>query len=81
MKKMLKMKISAREEIKQNPYSINGIGKYPKRRLATELIKLYIEQNPTLSASQVVEKWKSLGNFVSHFVETQETMTSEQIRT
>lgn len=53
-------------------YSINGIGKYPKRRLATELIKLYIEQNPTLSASQVVEKWKSLGNFVSHFVETQE---------
>ncbi len=53
-------------------YSINGVGKYPKRRLATELIKLYIEQNPTLSASQVVEKWKSLGNFVSHFVETQE---------
>lgn len=53
-------------------YSINGVGKYPKRHLATELIKLYIEQNPTLSASQVVEKWKSLGNFVSHFVETQE---------
>lgn len=53
-------------------YSINGVGKYPKRRLATELIKLYIEQNPTLSASQIVEKWKSLGNFVSHFVETQE---------
>lgn len=53
-------------------YSINGVGKYSKRNLATELIKLYIEQNPTLSASQVVEKWKSLGNFVSHFVETQE---------
>ena len=53
-------------------YSINGVGKYSKRHLATELIKLYIEQNPTLSASQVVEKWKSLGNFVSHFVETQE---------
>ena len=46
-------------------YSINGVGKYPKRHLATELIKLYIEQNPTLSASQVVEKWKSLGNLVN----------------
>lgn len=53
-------------------YTINGNGKYAKKNLASELIKLYIEKNPTLSASDVVDKWKSLGKFVSHFVETQE---------
>lgn len=53
-------------------YTINGVGKYAKKNLAAELIKLYIAQNPALFASKVVEKWKSLGKFVSHFVETQE---------
>ncbi len=53
-------------------YTINGAGEYAKKNLATELVKLYIAQNPTLSASEVVKKWKSLGKFVSHFVETQE---------
>lgn len=53
-------------------YSINGVGKYAKKNLAAELVKLYITQNPTLSASEVVGNWKSLGKFVSHFVETQE---------
>lgn len=53
-------------------YAINGVGKYAKKNLAAELIKLYITQNPTLSASEVVGNWKSLGKFVSHFVETQE---------
>lgn len=53
-------------------YSINGIGEYAKRNLATELVKLYVEKNPEMSASEVVDIWKSLGNFVSHFIETQE---------
>lgn len=53
-------------------YSINGVGKYAKKNLAAELVGLYITQNPTLSASEVVGNWKSLGKFVSHFVETQE---------
>ena len=53
-------------------YSINVVGKYAKKNLAAELVKLYITQNPTLSASEVVGNWKSLGKFVSHFVETQE---------
>lgn len=51
-------------------YSINGVGKYAKKNLAAELVRLYITQNPTLSASEVVGNWKSLGKFVSHFVET-----------
>lgn len=53
-------------------YTLNGVGEYAKKNLAAELVKLYIAQNPTLSVSEVVEKWKSLGKFVSHFVETQE---------
>ena len=53
-------------------YAINGVGEYAKKNLAAELVKLYIEQNPTLSALEVVDKWKSLGKFVSHFIETQE---------
>lgn len=53
-------------------YAINGEGKYPKRKLAAELVKLYIKQNPSMPAKEVVDNWKNLGYFVSHFIETQE---------
>lgn len=53
-------------------YAINGNGKYAKKNLATELVKLYVENNPEMSALDVVSKWNSLGYFVSHFIETQE---------
>lgn len=52
-------------------YSINGIGEYAKKYLAAELVKLYVEQHSDMPASEVVDKWKSLGRFVSHFIETQ----------
>lgn len=52
-------------------YSINGNGKYPKKKLAAELVKLYVAKNQSMSAQEVVDKWKSLGQFVSHFIETQ----------
>lgn len=52
-------------------YSINGIGEYAKKNLAAELVKLYVEQHPGMPASEVVDKWKPLGRFVSHFIETQ----------
>lgn len=57
-------------------YTINGEGKYPKRKVAAELVKRYIKQNPSMSAQEVVDKWKSLGYFVSHFIETQEEYNS-----
>jgi hypothetical protein len=53
-------------------YSINGNGSYAKRTLSTELVKVYISQHPEMSATEVVNKWKSLGKFVSHFIETQD---------
>jgi len=53
-------------------YSINGSGSYAKRSLSTELVKVYISQHPEMPATEVVNKWKNLGNFVSHFIETQD---------
>lgn len=40
-------------------YKINGIGKYPKKNLAAELVKIYVRQNSSMGAHDVVNKWKS----------------------
>ena len=53
-------------------YKINGQGRYSKKMLAYELVKLYVEQHPDMSAFEVVKEWSSLGNIVSHFVELKE---------
>ena len=52
-------------------YCINGEGQISKRQLAFQLVSEYIRKNPTMSASEVVSNWKSLGTFVTHFIETQ----------
>lgn len=58
-------------------YTINGSSQqYAKRILAAKLVKEYIKMNPDLSPEQVVNNWKSLGNIVSHFVETEEEFKS-----
>ena len=54
-------------------YQINGIGRIAKKNLSTELVRKYVELNPNLTAEEVVHNWTALGEFVSHFVETQET--------
>lgn len=59
-------------------YMINGQGRYPKKMLAYELVKLYIEQHPEMSAFEVVKEWSSLGNIVSHFIELKEAYDSRK---
>ena len=59
-------------------YMINGQGRYPKKMLAYELVKLYVEQHPEMSAFEVVKEWSSLGNIVSHFVELKEAYDSRK---
>lgn len=59
-------------------YMINGQGRYSKKMLAYELVKLYIEQHPEMSAFKVVKEWSSLGNIVSHFVELKEAYDSRK---
>ena len=53
-------------------YSVNGTGNYGKNRLATECVKEYVKLNPGLTAAEVLAEWKTLGNIVSHFVESKE---------
>lgn len=55
-------------------YAINGEGRISKRKIAVELIKKYIDKNPTLSAEEVAATWKMLGDEIniSYIVETQE---------
>jgi len=59
-------------------YMINGQGRYPKKMLAYELVKLYVEQHPEMSAFEVVKEWSSLGNIVSHFVELKEAFDNRK---
>lgn len=75
--------IDTEEEGKNNgknnyfKYTINGSSQqYAKRILAAKLVKEYIKMNPDLSPNQVVNNWKSLGDIVPHFVETEEEFKS-----
>ena len=53
-------------------FSINGVGNYAKNNLAAECVKKYIELNPTKTAEDVLNDWRSLGNIVPHFIESKE---------
>lgn len=53
-------------------FSINGLGNYAKNNLAAECVKKYIELNPTKTAEEVLNDWRSLGNIVPHFIESKE---------
>lgn len=75
--------IDTEEEGKKNgknnyfKYTINGSSQqYAKRILAAKLVEEYIKMNPDLSPNQVVNNWKSLGDIVPHFVETEEEFKS-----
>ena len=75
--------IDTEEEGKNNgknnyfKYTINGSSQqYAKRILAAKLVEEYIKMNPDLSPNQVVNNWKSLGDIVPHFVETEEEFKS-----
>ena len=73
--------IDAEEEEKNGKnhfkYTINGSSQqYAKRILAAKLVEEYIKMNPDLSPNQVVNNWKSLGDIVPHFVETEEEFKS-----
>ena len=53
-------------------FSINGIGKFGKNKLASECMKKYIELNPVMPVETVLANWRKLGNIVPHFVESKE---------
>ena len=68
-------------------YAINGEGLYSKRQIAVGLISKFIEQNQKMSASEVAEAWKRLGEEINigYIAETQEdydndTRTTKDVR-
>lgn len=55
-------------------YSINGEGSFSKRGLAVRLVEKYIQENPTMTAEDVIRRWKPVGNAikkVQHFIESE----------
>lgn len=52
-------------------YSINGIGSFGKCRAPFEAIKMFCSANPSLSNSDVVSKWLSLGVKIPNLIETE----------
>lgn len=52
-------------------YSINGIGSYGKCRAPFEAIKMFCSENPSLSSSDVVSRWLSLGVKIPNLIETE----------
>ncbi len=53
-------------------YSLNGNGSYSKGGIVYEAVKLYAENNPGLTAQQIVETWLSLSINISNLIETDE---------
>lgn len=62
----------------QTKYSINGVGRYAKKNIATELIKKYCSEHSEMTAKEVVAEWKPLSYLVNHFIETQEEFDKRQ---
>lgn len=54
-------------------YSINGNGKYSKGGVVFEAMKMYVANNPQMSADDVVKSWLALNVNVPNFVETKAT--------
>lgn len=57
---------------KRQYYSINGKGKNNQRQTVLRSLREYVEQNPQLSAHEVLEKWESVNPGVPHFIESEE---------
>lgn len=53
-------------------YSLNGNGSYSKGGIVYEAVKLYAENNPELTAQQIVETWLSLSINITNLIETDE---------
>lgn len=57
---------------------MNGVPVKRQNAVAAEAIKAYIKANSQKSAEEVVQDWKSLGQIVSYFVQTE---TEHNLRT
>lgn len=49
-------------------YSINGEGKNNKRQTVLRSLRKYIEANPSLTAAEVIDKWKKVNPQLPYFI-------------
>lgn len=49
-------------------YSINGEGKYNKRQTVLRSLRKYVENNPTMTAAEVIENWNSVNPQLPFFI-------------
>ncbi len=49
-------------------YSINGEGKSNKRQTVLRSLRKYVEANPSLTATQVIEKWNAVNPQLPYFI-------------
>lgn len=49
-------------------YSINGEGEYNKRQTVLRSLRKYIENNPTMTATEVIENWNSVNPQLPYFI-------------
>lgn len=52
-------------------YKINGSGKFPKRQVAAELVRMFVDSHPDMTSEEVLKEWNTLPKLVPHFVESQ----------
>ena len=64
---------NAQSSTNRDRYSVNGKGSYGKCRAPFEAVRIYVSQNPQMTASEIAQKWTSLNvTHLPHLVETEQ---------
>lgn len=64
---------NAQSSTNRDRYSVNGEGSYGKCRAPFEAVRIYVSQNPQMTASEIAQKWTSLNvTHLPYLVETEQ---------
>lgn len=64
---------NAQSSTNRDRYSVNGKGSYGKCCAPFEAVRIYVSQNPQMTASEIAQKWTSLNvTHLPHLVETEQ---------
>ena len=64
---------NAQSSTNRDRYFVNGEGSYGKCRAPFEAVRIYVSQNPQMTASEIAQKWTSLNiTHLPHLVETEQ---------
>ena len=73
---------NAQSSTNRDSYSVNGKGSYGKCRAPFEAVRIYVSQNPQMTASEIAQKWTSLNvTHLPHLVETEQEFEQRATKT